>query len=80
MCDYCEQFKWFQSDKIDCGVLGQLSLDMDICEDREGIAEESIALFQTFDGEIEEIYQYEIPIHYCPICGRKLEEKDENRS
>ena len=61
MCDFCEKGKELKSNNFcSAATMRIIGKEIDICGDGNKIK------------WFKRVYQPSFPIHYCPICGRKL--------
>lgn len=77
MCEYCRyvdtgnDYKCLKTFSIDCGIMG--NIDAGIAVSRDSITKEATLCIATGDS-----YEVATKINFCPMCGRKLNEKKQH--
>lgn len=75
MCEFCENIKKasgeyteFVAVENDLGVLGDMTTSIGVWSEEDGTFTLTTMINGVFDG----IYDPDIKINYCPMCGREL--------
>ncbi len=76
MCEFCKNvdtgndYKAILSNRIDCGIMGKLNIDVAICRrSLNGIPIMELGVCMDASDDFANV---DVPIKFCPMCGKEL--------